>query len=143
MNGPVKEKYPHIRNNDEPNLTPPPQDLYYQYYPPPNKSKMPFYLAIITQNIIQIFLLIMIAAYTSQQSRNDFLFNPTGIWLILWVVSSLLVVSGVIMVAITVFISLHYWNGLDDDNYLICIASAILGLFIGGGLWYLYSILPQ
>jgi hypothetical protein len=104
------------------------------------RPKIPYYLGIIFQFIVQIILVITIIACTSEQSRNALLFDTSGIWYILGLLMLFLVVIGFVIAAITVIISWDSWNRCNDHSYLIYLFGTLTSFIIGGGSWLLATI---
>lgn len=93
-----------------------------------NYNKMlPYYLAITTQLIIQILIVVILIGHIINPVRHSGLFGIIFIGLI---------GGGVIMAYITILISVgykrDYWMNFNDFQYITCILSVIMGILVGG-----------
>jgi len=93
-----------------------------------NYNKMlPYYLAITTQLIIQIFIVVSIIGL---------IINPIRYSGLLGIIFMGLIGLGVIMAYLTILISISYknniWMDFSDFQYRTCILSVIMGIIVGG-----------
>ncbi|UCE37838.1 MAG: hypothetical protein JSW00_00915 [Thermoplasmata archaeon] len=95
-----------------------------------------FNLTIITQLIIQIYILIGILFMLSPAGTSE-LSNEEHLILVLCFAILTLFVT--IMILYTLFISIEYWRKYQDIGYQVSIFSAFIGLIIGFFAYFLLS----
>ncbi len=104
--------------------------------PIPLKNKMkPYYSALLTQLMIQIFIILQISIVLNPVSFKSPLYS------IIYIGGTISVGGGAIMILITFFTSIEFYNTYKDFKYIICLFSAVIGFVIGCYILYLRAVM--